>query len=82
METAEDCAGCEVAALDEFCAEHFHPLDAAGSVNTRGWEPEQDVPTPTEKRAVPFAVTAVGEVQPPLAREGAVPEIASVEAMR
>ncbi len=69
---ALDCAGALPAALVAFLALHCHPVVAAGSVNTSGWLPEQDVPTPTENAAVPLAVTAVGEVQPPDANVTAV----------
>jgi hypothetical protein len=48
----------------------------AGKVNTRGCEPEQLVPTVSENLAVPFAVTADGDVHPPLASVGAVADAA------
>ena len=81
--TAPVCAGALVAPLLTFFAVQTQPVVAAGSVNTRGCEPEQDVPTlASENAAVPFAVIAPGDVQPPEATVGAVPRITGVEATR
>ena len=72
--TALDCAATLVAGLLTFCAVQFQPVVVAGSVNTSGWLPEQEVPTSASKRAVPLLLTIAAEVQPPEARVGAVPE--------